>query len=446
MSQPTIHDTLQTILDQLYGNQHDLTAKPSNTLTAVEIARILSGQVHEVEKNIETIQENSIPPINIFVIEKEHFEKELGEANNLYQIQYYRPICCYRKLIGRFIIFGKKVARRLLKFLIEPIVLQQSQFNAAIVRTLNSIRNHHVVFQEAINYLCNEEKKHNAAINDLRLDTNKAIESLSNVTQEELKKMNKELQEQIILLQQQSHQMQEDIKNAVKQQEENIYDTIDYFKFQQNMRGSCAEIKEQQKSYVVYFEGCHNVVDLGCGRGEFLETLRDHDINAVGVDSYLESVKYCKMKGLQVSQGDVAQFLHEQKNDSIDGVFSAQLIEHITVGKILELCKESYRVMKPDSYIVLETPNPTCLSTYMNSFYLDPSHKNPVHPRLMEYLMQECGFRNIQILYTEASKTNYHLPLLDVDHCKNLKEFNDGVNFLSDIIFGSQDYAIIAQK
>ena len=155
---------------------------------------------------------------------------------------------------------------------------------------------------------------------------------------------------------------------------------------------------------------------------------------------------YCRTRGLQVVQRDAIEYLREQKAESIDGVFAAQLIEHIPTKALLELCKESYRVMKPESYIVLETPNPMCLSVYMNSFYLDPSHKNPVHPHLMEYLMKECGFHDVHVVFTEASKVGYRLPLLDVEYCKNLAEFNDGVNLLSDIVFGSQDYAIIAKK
>ena len=324
----------------------------------------------------------------------------------------------------------------LLKFLIEPVVEEQNQFNAAIVRSLNVMRNDHVVFQAATDFLCDETRQQKLA-----------VDTMSQKTQEQFEKLQQELQTSIEQLKQQTRAVQNKVEILEKwQQQDDIYQTIDYFKFQEYMRGSYGEIKAHQQEYVNYFAKCTSVIDLGCGRGEFLTVLKEHGIKATGVDSYKKSVDYCRTRGLQVVQRDAIEYLREQKAESIDGVFAAQFIEHIPTKALLELCKESYRVMKPESYIVLETPNPMCLSVYMNSFYLDPSHKNPVHTHLMEYLMKECGFDDVHVVFTEASKVGYRLPLLDAEYCKNLAEFNDGVNLLSDIVFGSQDYAIIAKK
>lgn len=440
MSQTPIEQTLQTILYQLHSHQYCMTTskRQDGALTAMEIAEILSSQGHSLATEDSQDSEQAAQGVYSasFVAEKKTFEQNLREANALCQIHYYRPIYSCRKWIGDWIIFGKKVARKLLRFLIEPMVEEQNKFNSATVRTLNDIRNHHVVFQTATDYLCQETRKQAQVLEDLR-----------NESTQELAKLKEEMNKALAFSQQQTGQIKDErqlLENA--QTKDDIYDSIDYFKFQEDMRGSFDEIKSQQQRYLSYFTECSNVIDLGCGRGEFLDVLREHGVGAVGVDSYGKSIDYCRMRGLHVSQGDAIQFLCDQKDDSVDGVFSAQLIEHIPAVKILRLCKESYRVMKPDSYIVLETPNPTCLSIYMNSFYLDPSHKNPVHPQLMEYFMRECGFRNIQVIYSDDSKVNYHFPLLTVEGCHNLAEFNDGINLLSNIIFGSQDYAIVAQK
>lgn len=448
MSQIPIQETLQAILGQLHSSQYQMTAntKRAGTLTAMEIAQILSGQTQShstSEEGAQSQEPTQLPQVTVFIADKEPFEQDLRDANTLCQIHYYRPIYSCRKWIGGCIVFGKKVARKLLKFLIEPIVEEQNQFNAATVRTLNDIRNHRVVFQAATDYLCQETRKQAQALDGLRNESTQALQALSGETNSQLEQLREQLSKAMELLQQQSEEMQ---RLTQVQTEDDIYDKIDYFKFQEHMRGSCTAIKDRQQSYLPYFEQCQSVVDLGCGRGEFLEVLREHGVGAVGVDSYGKSIEYCRMKGLQASEGDAIQFLCNQKENSIDGIFAAQLIEHIPAGKILELCRESYRVMKPGSYIVLETPNPMCLSVYMNSFYLDPSHKNPVHPHLMEYFMQECGFRNVQVVYVKESKVNYRFPLLHAENCDNLEEFNDGINFLSDIMFGSQDYAIVAQK
>ena len=437
MSQTPIEQTLQTILYQLHSHQYCMTTskRQDGALTAMEIAKILSSQEHSLATEDNQDSEQAVQRVHstFFVTEKKNFEQNLREANAICHIHYYRPIYSCRKWVGNWIVFGKKVARKLLKFLIEPMVEEQNKFNSAMVRTLNDIRNHHVVFQEAIDCLCQETRKQA-----------QALDSLQNESAQKLAKLKEELNKTISFLPGQMKDESQQLLDA--QTEDDIYDSIDYFKFQDTMRGSFEEIKRRQQKYLSYFTECSNVIDLGCGRGEFLDVLREHGVGAVGVDNYGKSIDYCRTRGLHVTQGDAIEFLRIQKDGSVDGVFSAQFIEHIQVAKILELCKESHRVMKPDSYIVLETPNPTCLSIYMNSFYLDPSHKNPVHPHLMEYFMQECGFRNIHVLYLNDSMVNYRLPLLSVENCHNLAAFNDGISLLSNIIFGSQDYAIVAQK
>lgn len=238
MSQTPIQETLQTILGQLHGSQYQMTAsvKQNGTLTALEIARILSGQVqsHSVsEAEAQSQQSASIPQAAVFLTDKAPFEQNLRDANILSQTHYYRPIYSCRKWIGGFIVFGKKVARKLLKFLIEPVVEEQNQFNSAVVRTLNDIRNHHVVFQAATDYLCGETRKQAQALDVLRSESAQTLEALSSQIRSQMEQLREEFSQAFNLLQQQS--------------EEDIYDQIDYFKFQEYMRGSCAAIRSISK-------------------------------------------------------------------------------------------------------------------------------------------------------------------------------------------------------
>ena len=124
----------------------------------------------------------------------------------------------------------------------------------------------------------------------------------------------------------------------------------------------------------------------------------------------------------------------------------SQVVEHLTTDQILSLCNLTYKKLQSNSYIIIETPNPTSLSIYTNWFYVDPSHIKPIHPKTLEYFLKKAGFNDIQVVYTEQSKVGYRLPLLDSQNINNISDFNDGINLLSDIIFGSQDYAIIARK
>ena len=233
--------------------------------------------------------------------------------------------------------------------------------------------------------------------------------------------------------------------NDKEEKEVNLYSGIDYFEFENKFRGSRINIKKVLSDYLPLFMGKSDVLDLGCGRGEFLELLMDNNISAKGVDLYKDFVDYCGFKGLDVVEGDAIEYLRNTDNESIGGIMCSQVVEHISTERLFELCAESYLKLENGGCIVIETPNPTCLSTFMNSFYLDPSHEKPVHPLFLEYVLQKAGFSNIQIVYTESSKLG-RLPLLNASNIENLAEFNDGINWISECMFGSQNYAIVATK
>lgn len=334
-------------------------------------------------------------------------------ANNAWQLHYYRDIYSCRPGIGKLIVFAKRVVRKVLKFLIEPITEEQTRFNSATVNTLNAMRNNDVVLEAYILQLQNALQQSQSALEQTRQMLAEQGAALS--------------------------QLQEKLRG------EQIYENLDYFDFENHFRGNRADIKEAQKSYLSYFEGCSRVLDLGSGRGEFLELLQENGISATGVDHYGPFVEFCASRGLNVVRQDAVEYLKSVDDESLDGIAALQLIEHMSTDAMVALCRESYRVLQPGKVLILETPNPTCLSTYMNSFYLDPSHNKPVHPKTVEYFLKKAGFRNIRVVFTEESKSGYRLPLLDVEGA-NLAEFNDGVNMMSDIVFGSQDYAIIAEK
>ena len=224
------------------------------------------------------------------------------------------------------------------------------------------------------------------------------------------------------------------------------YAAIDYFDFENHFRGSREEIKAGQEVYAPYFEGRTNILDLGCGRGEFLEIMKEKGIPAKGVDLYPDYVYFCRLNGFDAVEGDAVEYLAGTENESLGGIFAAQLIEHLEVERILSLCAEAYKKLREGAFFIAETPNPTCLATYMNSFYLDPSHNKPVHPKTMEYYLRKVGFSEVEILFTEASRSGYRLPLLSGKSVDNLEEFNNGINLVTDLLFGSQDYAIIAKK
>lgn len=226
--------------------------------------------------------------------------------------------------------------------------------------------------------------------------------------------------------------------------EDEAYDAIDYFDFENHFRGSREVIKERQRQYLRYFSGCKSVVDIGCGRGEFLELLKESDIGATGVDTYDEFVEYCRMHDLSAVCDDGSHYL--KMIDSTDGIFVGQVVEHLKEYQIVDLCKTAFEKMQNGSYLIIETPNPTSLAIYTHAFYVDPSHVKPVHPLTMEYFLQKAGFKDIQIIYTDSSKLDMNIPEIHGDGIENLDAFNGVMKTVSSMLFGSQDYAIIARK
>ena len=222
------------------------------------------------------------------------------------------------------------------------------------------------------------------------------------------------------------------------------YSEIDYFDFENYFRGDRELIKERQKEYLPYFAGKKAVLDLGCGRGEFLELLRENDIPAKGVDLYDEFVIYCQGRGLDVTEADAISYLSQI--ESADGIFAGQLVEHLSLGQIIELCRLAHEKLEEGGCLILETPNPMSLAIYTHAFYMDPSHQKPVHPYTLQYLAQKAGFAKVEIVFTKASRLAEPVPVIRGEGIENAEEFNKNLQKMAELMYGSQDYAIIAQK
>lgn len=225
---------------------------------------------------------------------------------------------------------------------------------------------------------------------------------------------------------------------------ESEYSCVDYFDFENHFRGPRENIKELQKQYLKYYIGKSNVLDLGCGRGEFLELLKENDVDATGVECYSEFAEYCKMRGLNVVEDDALSYLKKQQ--TVGGIFAGQLIEHLKFNQIVQLCELAYEKLEEGAYIIMETPNPMSLAIYTHAFYMDPSHNKPIHPLTMEYFMRKVGFNDVEILFTESSRYPVEIPKLSGENIENAEAFNKSMEEVSRTLFGSQDYAIIGKK
>jgi O-antigen chain-terminating methyltransferase len=153
--------------------------------------------------------------------------------------------------------------------------------------------------------------------------------------------------------------------------------SFDYYEFAQSFRGTRADIRTRQLAYLPLFLEKENVLDLGCGRGEFVELLSERGVHVTGVERNQRMFDYCRGRNLHVVHGDLFDFLEGLPDASIDGVFAAQVVEHLHPEETLRLIELWKRKLQPSGIVVAETINPHCPFA-LGNFCLDPTHIRPV--------------------------------------------------------------------
>jgi len=232
-------------------------------------------------------------------------------------------------------------------------------------------------------------------------------------------------------------------KNELKKIKDEI-SPVQYSDFEKRFRGDSEKIYERQKKYIQYFKEHQNILDIGCGRGEFIQLLSENNIDAEGIDISSSMLKEAKDKGLKCSEEDALQFLKNRKENSLGGIFSAQVIEHFPANYLIKIVAESHRVLRKGGIIIFETLNPLSLFALTNIYFLDITHQKPLHPEFMRYLFKAYNFSNVDILYSEPLDKHY---LEEIPIGNGIaKQFNSNVDKLNKILFSSPDYAIIGKK
>jgi SAM-dependent methyltransferase len=217
---------------------------------------------------------------------------------------------------------------------------------------------------------------------------------------------------------------------------------LDYFGFEERFRGDESYIREKQRAYLGWFEGRRNVLDVGSGRGEFLELLREAGVPAVGVDANLDMVLACRQKGLEVVHRDAFGHLTSLPDASLGGMFAAQIVEHFEAPAIFEFVRLAYRKLEPGAALVVETINPTCLTVFAESFYADFTHVRPIHPEALRYLFESTGFGAVEVRYSSPVDAATRIPPLPGED-QAVEQFNQAMGRLNNLLYGFRDYAVI---
>ena len=196
-----------------------------------------------------------------------------------------------------------------------------------------------------------------------------------------------------------------------------------YVNFENRFRGSFEEIKNQQKKYLKFVKNRTLALDCGCGRGEWLEIMKEENIPVIGVDLNKINIKNLKEKGYEVYLDDVINFL-SKSNKKFSIITGFHIIEHLELKAILDFLKLAYEKMLKNGVIILETPNPKNITVGACNFYTDLTHKNPIPPHTAKFLLEEVGFKDVQIVPFKEEQNDF---------------FEDWVN-------QSENYAVIGYK
>ncbi len=178
-------------------------------------------------------------------------------------------------------------------------------------------------------------------------------------------------------------------------------DAIDYFKFEARFRGPRDIIRERHRIYLPYVEGQAPVLDIGCGRGEFLELLKHAGIQGRGVDLERDMAEFCRSIGLEVDHDDAFAYLQRLPEASLGAIFLGQVVEHMTPSAVATLFGLAMEKLRPGGVLIAETVNPIC-PTALANFYLDPTHERPVHPDLLMFLAESKGFEAVEFLFSSS--------------------------------------------
>ncbi|PZE20814.1 class I SAM-dependent methyltransferase [Paenibacillus xerothermodurans] len=494
-------------------------------ITIEEIMTRIKSTMDVAKKNRKSIEPQR-PPLNQnYDMKYMRLLSEIEQNNRNWNVSAEHPITSHRPTLGRFIVFGKKLVRKLLRWYINPAFDKQSNFNGSVTRSLNNVRDILAELTKDIEYvneqsskfsseldtdilnkikkvfseekdqiidntiinniLITQEKleqnigrlneKLDAALNlsnnfvhhekfeQMEANVQRNVDTLSSKLTSEIENVNKnveKLDDLIMLLNARikksaivkarpAHNSAEPVKmpalvsNAVEPKDSRV--DIDYFLFEQKFRGARTAIMERQRDYLPLFANRTHILDIGCGRGEFIELLqKEYNVTVKGIDINSDMVGYCQERGFDVELIDAMEYLETLEENSLDGVFMAQVIEHLTSDQAMQLINSVYRVLKPGGLFVVETINVQSVYAMSNWFYMDPTHIKPVHPVTLKFIFQGSSYSQVEVKYLSPvpDKGVPHLEIEGID----LGRFNESLNDLNGLLYGYQDYAICAYK
>ncbi len=376
---------------------------------------------------------------NPFFIDFSNLKHELGVVTELWNPAD-RPRPSLRDNPIQFLVnLVKYLYSRLVFSLTRPFLGQQVGFNAAVMRAMTYLCDQQVYISEQLQDLYDRLLRMDEDLNTILVANHKSIDQI----EVEVKNIGERLLRTLEKLDRINGYLRAPLKELAD---------FNFRRFEDRYRGKETEIAARQEFAIHFFKDDAEVVDLGCGRGEFLELLTAHGIKAVGVDKDPQMVEHCKAKGLQVVEADCFQYLRDQPDGSVGSVFVGMLVEHLYPYQIIDLCTLLYKKMKKGSHLVIETINPRSFEAVRNAFVLDPTHKTLVHNLTLEFILEEAGFSKVSTNFKSQVPPELGVQKIELteelilNQRKVLELINQNYQRLEEAVFGCRDYYVTAER
>ena len=312
----------------------------------------------------------------------------------------------------------------------EKLIETQSAFRADLSLRVNQTTQQAQRQAEVV-------ERHTAELQGLNTEIEKQIDQLT----ERLQKFRMDIAQQETRLSRLLDGNDRSLAPAVpsgetRQEKDHLLDSL-YFSLEDVLRGTPEQIKEAVKSYLPILQRAgiqSDILDVGCGRGEWLEVLRDAGLQARGIDTNRILVQRCQDLSLDVVESDALTYLESLPDGKLNVITAFHFAEHLPLETLVRFLDEAARTLKPGGLIILETPNPENLLVGSCNFYLDPTHNNPIPIQTMKLLVEARGFRCEEVLKLHAISS----PRIEVKD-QLTSHFNH-------YLYGPMNYAVVARK
>ena len=237
-----------------------------------------------------------------------------------------------------------------------------------------------------------------------------------------------------------------------------------YVGFEDRFRGSQDAIRARLEDYVPLFKAAtvdargpagagHDVLDVGCGRGELLALLSEAGVPARGIDVNGEMVAMCRERGFSAEQADALTYLESLPDASLAGLSAIQVVEHLEPAYLARFLEAAFHKLRPGAPIVLETINPACWMAFFEAYIRDLTHAQPIHPDTLRFLVQASGFSSVDVQFRAPVSEADRLEIVSrpgADAPPALREAIDALNAhagkLNARLFSYMDYAVVGRR